>query len=543
MVRDVDAYQAAPLEDPVPAAARSSLAPHRGIGHTLRRWLLAEGGLPLFWILLTGVALYPVWHQRLLPMLDTPNHLALARGWHNYHDPAYQIAKYYALRIRPVPYLLFYASIHALMFVFPIEIANKIFLSAYLILFPISVLSLGLALRRSPWLALGAFPLAFNPNWIYGFSSYLMGTCFMFFSFAALIVFLRRGQARYAWVVLICCLLAYFAHILAWFVFGLGAIALLILHRRQLRRASVAAAAMAPSLILAIWSFVEERRQPSFLARGKEWNGVWRDFPTSVIEFPRRVLEIFPGDLDMAVLLVLAATVAGLCLWKGTHAPGADERERKQIPLLLLVFGLAYLSLPYQFLMPMAWWYVAPRMPSIMAPFLLLWPGGRLSPRQRWLLVPVLIAGLILPLKLGSLYRDFSRRNAGFMRLVKSVPLGSTVFVVVRGMMGGYNAESSGDAASSGPVYWHFSSWPMALRGGFSPYLFDQGIPLRPKHSLRAPPLKSWDTFVIREAPEFDYYLVRDPDEAMERDPALKSVERVGDWVLFRRAYDFSDEP
>src|SRR4249919_981703 len=119
-----------------------------------KRALLAEGGLPLVWIGLTIAVLLPVWYARLLPMLDTPNHLALIRAWHNYNDPAYKIAEFYTLRIRPVPYFLFYLVIHLLMYVVNIEVANKLFLSAYLILFPLSILALARAVRRSPWLAL-----------------------------------------------------------------------------------------------------------------------------------------------------------------------------------------------------------------------------------------------------------------------------------------------------------------------------------------------------------------------------------------------------
>ena len=129
---------------------------------TLRQLVRWEGGLALVWLVLTIVALVPVWGQRLLPMLDTPSHLALARGWHSFHDPAFRIAEFYSLRIRPVPYVAFYGTIHLLMYVMPIEVANKLFLSAYLVLFPLAILSVARALGRSPWLALGAFPLAFN---------------------------------------------------------------------------------------------------------------------------------------------------------------------------------------------------------------------------------------------------------------------------------------------------------------------------------------------------------------------------------------------
>ncbi|HEX4458640.1 MAG TPA: hypothetical protein VIA18_11760, partial [Polyangia bacterium] len=206
----------------------------------LKRLLGAAGGLPLIWIALTIVALVPIWHQRLLPHLDTPNHLALVRAWHNYHDASYKIAEHYALRVRPVPYFLFYFTIDLLMYVVPIEVANKLFLSAYVVLYPLAILSLARALKRSPWLALGGFLLAFNQNWIYGFSSFLMGTAFMFFSLAALFRLLDDGRARHAWALAVFCILCYFSHVEAWFCFGIAAISMLILYRRQWRRGLLA---------------------------------------------------------------------------------------------------------------------------------------------------------------------------------------------------------------------------------------------------------------------------------------------------------------
>src|SRR5437016_4751124 len=93
------------------------------------RLLTARDGLPAVWLLLTVMALVPIWSARLLPMLDTPNHLALVRAWHSFDDPTYKLSEYYTLRIKPVPYIFFYAVLHLLMYVVPIEAANKIFLS------------------------------------------------------------------------------------------------------------------------------------------------------------------------------------------------------------------------------------------------------------------------------------------------------------------------------------------------------------------------------------------------------------------------------
>ena len=513
-----------------------------------RRFIVDNHGLPLVWIALTIVALVPVWSQRMLPMLDTPNHLALVRGWHNFHDDAYKIADYYNLRIRPVPYFLFYLTIHLLLYVCSIEVANKLFLSAYLIFFPLSVLALARALRRSPWLALAAFPLAFNQNWIYGFSSYLMGTCFMFLSFAWLIRWLDGGPRWTLPALGVSCILSYFSHVMPWFCFGLCAIALLLMHWRDWKRGLWAALVMLPSVLFAVAAYLEERHAHSYFKSGEGLGslaGTWRDFPTLLFEFPRRVMELFPGNLDLAVLVVITLTVIVLGAWQGIHRPDETPAQRRQIVLVLAVLGFTYGMLPYRINQPMSWWYVSPRVPSMMAPIIVLLPALRLDGWKKLAMVPVIVCALLLPLKLTALYRNFNRRNIAFMHLVEKTPLGARVMVVVRNMMMGPGGEElSGDPATSAPVYWHFSSWPMALHGGYDPYIFDQGIPIQPKLKLQAPSWANTDAFEVRQAPDFDYYLVRSgPGDQMDREPSLKVLERQGAWTLYERIHKMTDEP
>jgi hypothetical protein len=518
----------------------------------MERWrrvqsLLERAALPIAWITLTSIALIPVWHQRLLPQLDTPNHLALVRGWHSFSDPSFHISDFYTLRIRPVPYFLFYLVIHLLMFVCSIEIANKLFLSAYLILFPLSILSLARALKRSPWLALGAFPLAFSQNWIYGFSSYLMGTTFMFFSLAALLRWLDGESRRNLIILGVCCTLAYFGHVMPWACFGACAIALVILYRRHWRRCLWAALAMSPSVMFAAGAYIAEKRAHTYFKAGDgltALSAIWHDVPTLLRDFPRRIMELFPGNADRNVLITITLTVLVLALWKGVHLPDETREQRARIKLILSVlFGL-YLVLPYNILKPMAWWYVAPRVPSMMAPFLLLLPAIRLDGWKRVLVAPLVVAAFVIPLTLARLYRDFSNRNTPFMSLVEMLPKGQKVLVVVRGMMRDPNSEEkSGDPSTSAPVYWHFSSWPMALKGGYGPYIFNQGVPIVPKLKLRAPPWSNTDTFELRQAPDFDYYIVRNPSQELERAPSLRVVERINEWVLYKRIGELTDEP
>lgn len=512
-----------------------------------RTWLLDNGALSVVWLALTIVALIPVWHQRLLPMLDTANHLALVRGWHSFHDSSYHIADYYNLRIRPVPYFLFYLSIHLMMYVVAIETANKIFLSAYLILFPLSILSLARALKRSPWLALAAFPLAFNQNWIYGFSSYLMGTTFMFFSLAALFRWLDGGPRWQLLVLGACSILAYFGHVMPWFCFGCCAIAMLLLYWRHWRRGMWAALAMFPSVGFAVAAYLEEKHAHSYFKSGDgltALSAIWHDCPTLLKDFPRRIMELFPGNADRNVLILLSVTFIAIAIWKGIHRPNETREEHERIKILLLVLLGLYCMLPYNILKPMSWWYVAPRIPAMMAPILILLPVATFESWRKALLIPVLAAGLIIPLTLARLYRDFSQRNMPFMTLIAELPRGDKVLVVVRGMMRGPGSEEkSGDPSTSGPVYWHFSSWPMALNGGYGPYVFDQGIPIVPKVKLKTPGWANTDVFELRQAPDYDYYIVRSPTEELEREPSLRVVNRIGEWVAYKRIAKLTDEP
>jgi len=108
---------------------------------------------------------------------------------------------------------------------------------------------------------------------------------------------------------------------------------------------------------------------------------------------------------------------------------------------------------------------------------------------------------------------------------------------------GGY-FDLAEDPISSGQVFWHYGSWPMALNGGYSPELLDERTPLVAKTKLAAPSQSEADLFDPRAAPQFEYYVIHGPDDNMERQPSLKIEQRYGgDWVLFKRIYSMTDEP
>src|SRR5207302_11335697 len=110
--------------------------------------------------------------------------------------------------------------------------------------------------------------------------------------------------------------------------------------------------------------------------------------------------ELFPGTLDMWILAALAVTIALLlCVPRRMRQPA--PRALARLLTLIVVLLVAYLALPYSISRPMSWWYVAPRVPALMAPLVLLLPSIDLSGRRRpWLVAPFVAAGVLLPVVL-----------------------------------------------------------------------------------------------------------------------------------------------
>jgi hypothetical protein len=480
---------------------------------------------------LAVAALVPVWSARVLPMLDIPAHLALVRGWHDLGDASFRLGEHYALRIRPVPYLLYYACVNALMNVAPIEIANKLVLSAYLVLLPASVATLARALGRSPWLGLGAFALAYNPTWTFGYASYLTSIPVFFFAFAALCTHLESGERRSLGGLGVLSLLTYFGHVLTWAVLVAATLVLLVWDRAPRKRRAHAALALVPSLALFLFTMLDERASRAYVhgapVASNAFVGSWRSPVEAVAELPHRTLDLFPGHNDTAVLVVVMATTAFLAV---RHGVGGSRR----LVVAVAVVAAMWLLLPYEISKPVLFFQISGRLPPLLATLCLLLPAVREGEEPRFVFAPPVLASLVLFAALTLLYRDFDRRNRPFFAIVDALPRGRTTLVVTREMMSGeHPEEKTGDPATSAPVYWCWNSWPAVLNGGYAPYAFDQGVPIVPTHRLTAPPFPPPDDLVREQAPGFDFYLVRRATEVQRVSTSWHEVRREGEWVLF----------
>lgn len=127
-------------------------------------------------VVLTAVALWPIWATRLLPMQDYPQHLFLARITANYHQLSWNWKDFYRVDLGLRPYMLWYLAANLLARGFEIEVAGKLLFSLYILLITLLVL---VARRLTPggylpWGALLLYPFAFNQMYFMGFSNYII---------------------------------------------------------------------------------------------------------------------------------------------------------------------------------------------------------------------------------------------------------------------------------------------------------------------------------------------------------------------------------
>ena len=106
---------------PLPAAARA-----------LRR----PSATQLAWGAALLLAVVPLWSSQALPLVDLPQHLHLISVLHRLDDASTLYPSVFARRPELTPYLGYYYTVSALHWLMPIEAANRVFLSAYVVGLP-----------------------------------------------------------------------------------------------------------------------------------------------------------------------------------------------------------------------------------------------------------------------------------------------------------------------------------------------------------------------------------------------------------------------
>lgn len=358
---------------------------------------------PALFALFVLLYLLPLWAVERVPTNDGPSHLynawllrELAWG-----DPRPALDAAFDVRAEPIPNWLGHAALALLMGIVSPAAAEKLLLSACIVLFLLSLRYLAGSVepeaRRWAWLG---FPLAYNFLFQAGFTNYCFG---LGLAMLAVGVWWRRRERpglATALLLNLLLLLAYFAHVLA-LLLALGAIGVLwlaTLRRAGWRRHLVHLAVLAPQALLPLWFLLTRPLAPA----GREWAGeqLWSYL------LGLEVLWTFDRDqlvLGRALALLWGGLALATLLRENLDWARRRPRVRPADAFLLLAVlavvlyaaappGLAggilvkqRLSLvPYLFLVP---WF-SPRLgrwlERLAAPALVLLAAGVLVYQLRW---------------------------------------------------------------------------------------------------------------------------------------------------------------
>jgi hypothetical protein len=484
-------------------------------------------------------ALVPIWRPRFLPLLDLPNHLDAIAIWHRYHDESWGYSKFYNLNLIPLPYWGYFLPVHLLAYVMPVEVANKVYLSAYALTLPLSAAVLARQMGRSYWLSLFAFPLIFNLNFSYGFITFCVGVVVLTFALVVLDRFLEAPTRRRAIALAVLSLALYSTHVLPWMFFGIASVVLVFCHGLSARRIALAFALELPSLILAIYGFRAAANGTTAVQPGPFAYDAKKEELLSLLQgVPMRLVAGWPANGAYWVVVVLTLAWFAILVTARTDAQDTEARKSGfayRLELVVMLAGACYLFLPWHLFKPVDLWMIGGRFVTIVALYGALVPHGPLVGRRRLLLIPVILASIYYPLALSKKWVEFDRRAASFRRLMRHVDRGSSTLTLVLGD----GTDISVDA--NAVPYLQFHAYAQYLGGGYDPWALDTGFPhtRKPDTGLPAPRWKHYETFTFdQHGLYYDYIITKGewtdhaifgPDDA-GRAPL---VATDGDWRLY----------
>ncbi|HEX9161112.1 MAG TPA: hypothetical protein VF980_05325, partial [Thermoanaerobaculia bacterium] len=384
----------------------------------------------LRWLFLTVAALQivPVWSAPYLPTNDGPCHLYnswILQGLAT-HSAGGTIASYYAIDWRPHPNWMSHAAMALLLFVVPPLVAEKLLVSAIIIIFLAGAWMFAGAADPSghAW-AFVALPFTFHLLLQTGFYNFALGVGLFMMTVA---VWWRRRDtpdARTIALVAALLLLCYFSHAMAVVLaaFSIGVLWLINVRRATLRDQLRHAIAFIPVGALLVW-FVAHRGTGS----APDPRGLM-----SRLGFLARSQVLFTFDsrqlaLGWIVSIVLAVLLIATLVRENIEHGRLRVSARDGFLLLFVIFIAIYLAAPGGFA---GGTMISERMALFVELSLLPWISPRLT-RLRMPVVAVMVVLAVLNVALNiDRYRAFSREMAQLVRTAELVAPNSTVLPFV----------------------------------------------------------------------------------------------------------------
>lgn len=491
----------------------------------------SDRGLRLAAVLAGTLAATPLWVGRFLPLMDLPQHLALATALIHAGDPAWPpSAAFEVQRLELTPYWAHYLALEGLGRLISVETAARVVLTLYALALPWAAMSLARALGAPPAAGLLAAPLALNANLYFGFIAYCWGVVVLLWALALLSRQMDAPRPARAGGIALLAAALFFTHVQAFAFLLLGAAVLAPLGGAPVWRRAWRAWPIAPAVLALLlpWLYLTttarpgaERYFPALDAPRAAHEGIAARFR----DFPSAVTGSYQDGTDVALLGAWAAAILAAYAW--ARRTGGAVPSRRALALLLAALA-CYYALPFSI---QGQWNIGPRFAWVAAMLLPM----LLAATPRWL--PAAAVALSAATAANGAWQHvrFDREAGAFDRALLAVPPGARVLGIID--------DPRGAVLERWP-YLHFEQYVVVRRGALAAHSFAAHAPLpvrlRPEARLPAPGVWRPDEF-RREThgSAFDVFLVRDPESSSALDQRLGAgvaeVFREGAWRVYRR--------
>lgn len=481
----------------------------------------------------------PFWVGEFVPLLDLPQHLAIATILRHLGEPAWGFDRIFEAEWTEItPYWLHYLGLWLLSFPFSVETAGRVYLTLYALALPWAAGSLCAALGRPRTVGLMAAPLVLGSNLYFGFLAYCTGAVLLLFALAALE---RHRQSRGSQSALALALLTvalFFAHVQALAFFVLCAVLLAIRDGTSFRARARTLVPLAPAVLglAAPWAyrqFVENAPRRYFGRVGGTLGVQFQPFWDNVAAFPSAVAGSFRDGSDSWIFGAWVVAVA-LLAFRGRSPSGERTPDRAARWSALL----ATVALACYFLTPMSirgQWNINPRFAFLAA--LLVLPLVRTT--GPWGTRPVIATALALSLLSGlnavRVHRAFDREVGPFGQALNAIPPRQRVLGLIY--------DRRGETFERWP-YLHFAQYAVVRHGGMASASFAHSgpVPVRFRPDAEGPEPDAWRPNQFdwqTQAGRFDYALVHGGPRSEHTlfGPGATLVEKVfegGSWRVYR---------
>lgn len=203
-------------------------------------------------ILLICLYLLPIWLFKYFPTQDGPSHIFNAQILKEYRNPDYKFEEDYVLNLSPFPNWLAHVFLVLLLTVFSPIIAEKVFLSIYIIIFPISIFYFVNSIKRGKNLiGFIGFLFVYNYLFLMGFYSFAISVPLFFLVLGYWWRYKEHITVKRIVLLNLFITIIYFAHLSSHIIIMMSISLLSILYfRKRVRKIFVTLGCVLPSSIL-----------------------------------------------------------------------------------------------------------------------------------------------------------------------------------------------------------------------------------------------------------------------------------------------------